>query len=268
MLDKYYTRDTVVAKCLDCFDVLECSMVIEPSAGNGAFIKEFKKRFSTPIIGYDIQPDDPSIIQKDFLTTTLADFDQYRFIICLGNPPFGRQNSLAVKFFNHCANFPNVYCIAMIFPKSFRKDSVKNRLNLSFHLEREIDIETDAFESADKQTVFDIPCIFQIWFRRQTPRLIVHPEKLQTDKFKFITNPENTNLVLSLRRVGFYSGKAKPYNNENKQTHYFIECKDQTIFNECFDYLNSLVWEFEDTVGARSISKQQFIQKINQKFVV
>jgi hypothetical protein len=269
LLDKYYTRKEIVYKCLDVllpFETTIPSAVIEPSAGNGAFIKAFREKNPIPIVGYDIQPDDPMIISKDFLTLKIDDFKRYgNFILCLGNPPFGKQNNLAIKFFNHCASIPNVYCIAMIFPKSFRKESIQNRLNLWFHLEKEFDLDHYAFESADQTKIYDIPCIFQIWFRKNIQRIRSNPEKLNSDQFEFISKSDikDNEYILSLRRVGFYAGKAKLFNDENNQSHYFIRCKTKTILDKVLTYLNDIVWSFEDTVGPRSISKQQFIHKLN-----
>lgn len=276
LLDKYYTRKEVVVKCLESLESLESfqpSAVIEPSAGNGTFLKTFQEKplnsTQIPIIGYDIQPDDPSILCSDFLKLQPEEFIKYgSSVLCLGNPPFGRQNNLAIKFFNHCANIPNVFCIAMIFPKSFRKESVQKRLNLWFHLEKEFDLERNSFESADQTEIFDIPCIFQIWFRKDTERIQpqieqLHPSNLESFNFIPKTDIKNNDYVLSLRRVGFYAGRAKIFEDENKESHYFIRCKTLKIRENLLKYLNSITWNLEDTVGPRSISKQQFIRKIN-----
>ena len=50
----------------------------------------------------------------------------------IGNPPFGRQSSLAIKFIRHSAKFCNT--ISFILPKSFKKDSMRNKVPLDFHL--------------------------------------------------------------------------------------------------------------------------------------
>ena len=53
-------------------------------------------------------------------------------ILVIGNPPFGRVSSLAIKFFNYSAKWANV--IAFIIPRTFRKTSIQNKLNNNFHL--------------------------------------------------------------------------------------------------------------------------------------
>ena len=43
----------------------------------------------------------------------------------IGNPPFGRQSSLAKKFIKHICSCDKTKTIAFILPKSFKKDSLK-----------------------------------------------------------------------------------------------------------------------------------------------
>ena len=59
-IDKFYTKETVVILCSDLIknfvDIGENDLIIEPSAGNGAFISEIKK-LSKNYKFYDIDPD-------------------------------------------------------------------------------------------------------------------------------------------------------------------------------------------------------------------
>ena len=48
----------------------------------------------------------------------------------LGNPPFGKNCSLAIKFFNKAAEFADL--IAFIIPRTFKRISIQNKLNLNF----------------------------------------------------------------------------------------------------------------------------------------
>ena len=61
------------------------------------------------------------------------DYNQYRGekILTLGNPPFGKNASLAQKFFNRSAIYSDA--IAFLIPRTFRKASMINRLNRNFH---------------------------------------------------------------------------------------------------------------------------------------
>lgn len=69
-------------------------------------------------------------------------------ILVIGNPPFGKVCSIAIKFFNHSANWAKI--IAFIIPRTFRHASVQNKLNKMFHLTYDEDVLTK-------------PCCFQIW---------------------------------------------------------------------------------------------------------
>ncbi len=93
-LDKFYTPKETVKRCIDIFfnmvDIENVTEIIEPSAGNGAFSLELD------CIAYDIEPGHDSIVKQDFLKLNLP-YKKGRAII--GNPPFGKRNNLALKFF-------------------------------------------------------------------------------------------------------------------------------------------------------------------------
>jgi hypothetical protein len=264
--DKFYTKQEVADMCIDflgCVNSFDC--IIEPSVGSGSLIKKFDGK---SVYGFDIEPEiseTRAIITKaDFLAIPVEQLNKGDNIIVLGNPPFGRQNSLAIKFFNHCSNISNVNCIAFILPKSFRKQSIQSKLNPFFHLEREMEIPEDAFEYKDQ--TYNIPCVFQIWIRKPERRPEIIQEKLESSQLEFIkmTEPKTTNdAIVSIRRVGFYAGKAKRYENENNQSHYFLKVVNTRLADLVIEYLNSIHWEFNNSVGPRSISKQEFIRELN-----
>lgn len=163
-LDKFYTIPEVSAKCLDhvasIYGWTEWDIVIEPSAGNGSFLKQIPLSNK---IGIDIAPEAEDIIEKDFLTYTPPPHSGK--ILVVGNPPFGRVSSTAVKFFNHASMWADV--IAFIIPRTFRRISVQNKLSKYFHLVFDEDIPM-------KPCSFEPPmmakCCFQIWEKRSSVR--------------------------------------------------------------------------------------------------
>ena len=163
-LDKFYTIPAVSKKCLDelgtHFDWHQWDLVLEPSAGNGSFLTQLPvdKR-----IGLDIAPEHPEIQTQDFLTYSPP--SAAKRVLVVGNPPFGRVSSLAIKFFNHAAQWASV--IAFIVPRTFRRVSVQNKLNLYFHLVHDQEIPTDPCAFTPPMMA---KCCFQIWERRDTPR--------------------------------------------------------------------------------------------------
>ena len=95
--DKFYTKPESVKIVIEFLPkITSRDLVIEPRAGNGSFSNILKAKFKN-VIAIDIEPEAEDIIVADFLT---YDFDikKYRKIHCVGNPPFGRQSTLARKF--------------------------------------------------------------------------------------------------------------------------------------------------------------------------
>lgn len=95
-LDKYYTPSSVVKAVLkvvekEIMPLEKFSRIIEPSAGNGAFLKLLPKTAA----GYDIAPEYDGIIQGDYLKQNIP---YMKDSIVIGNPPFGRSGMLAKEF--------------------------------------------------------------------------------------------------------------------------------------------------------------------------
>jgi predicted RNA methylase len=161
--DKYYTHPDVAYKFIDllnCFTELKNYKIIEPSAGNGSFLDALEDfHFGLEIIAYDIQPEDPRIIQADYLAlNNLYDPNS----ITLGNPPFGDRCSLAVKFLNKALEESKL--VAFILPISFRKYSVQNRINKDAKLFIDYKLEKDSFLLNGKP--YDINACFQVWGKK------------------------------------------------------------------------------------------------------
>ena len=90
-------------------------------------------------------------------------------ILVIGNPPFGKVSSTAIKFFNHSAKWANV--IAFIIPRTFRKPSVQNKLDNMFHLIYDEDVPTKPCSFTPPMMV---KCCFQIWEKKTFDRAIVN----------------------------------------------------------------------------------------------
>ena len=129
-IDKFYTNQDIVKKYIDKFKpyIAKNDLIIEPSAGCGVW--------TTPLhmfnlIAFDIQPEGEGIQQMNFLDVDLYAFESNLHFI--GNPPFGRQASLAKKFIKLICSCVNTQTIAFILPKSFKKDSFQKTFPLYFH---------------------------------------------------------------------------------------------------------------------------------------
>lgn len=268
-IDKYYTKDTIVDSCLNSIknyiNINSDDLIIEPSAGNGSFITGIKS-LSNNFIFYDLEPENKEIIKQDYL---LFDYEEltnkFNKIHIIGNPPFGRQSSLAIKFIKKSCEFCD--SISFILPKSFKKDSLKKKFSLNFHLVFENDLPDKSFLVDGIE--HDVPCVFQIWQKKDTKRLV--NKKLEPINFKFVEKPENLDNVeeskkpdISFRRVGVNAGTIDVNINEKSiQSHYFIKFTNNKSVNENIERLYNITYDFNNTVGPRSISKQELIFKFN-----
>ena len=111
-----------ITKVFELYDKSKLDLIIEPSAGNGSFYNQIE--FNDKV-GIDISPENENIKKMDFFDYKPP--EDKKNILVIGNPPFGKISSIAIKFFNHSANWSNI--IAFIIPKTFRRPSVQNRLN-------------------------------------------------------------------------------------------------------------------------------------------
>lgn len=204
-LEQYYTpTDTaeyLVGVCRSIIPNFDSLSKIEPSAGNGSFLN-----LLTNCKGYDIEPNHPDVIQKDYLTGETVKAD-----VVIGNPPFGRACSLATKFINRAAYSEAKY-IAFILPKSFRKWTIINRIDLSFHLihDKELDVN---YVDNDGQLINSsgkLNTVFQIWRRSAKLR-----EKIVVEDRGIIkkVSAEEANAVITLfgRNCGtVFTGQLPP----------------------------------------------------------
>ena len=256
-IDKFYTNANIVNKYIDKFKpfIKNNDLVIEPSAGNGVWTIPLHMY---NLIAFDIQPEGENIHQLDFLTLDLYKFQNDLHFI--GNPPFGRQSSLAKKFIKHITSCQKTQTIGFILPKSFKKDSFQKVFPLHYHLEYQDDVGKDAFLTNGKP--YNVPCVFQIWVKKDYNR--EKPIKLNPKGFEFT---KKLHGQYALRRVGVYAGKIIDMMNVSlekisEQSHYFIKLKQNN--DKFIEKYNSIKWEHNNTVGPKSISKQEFIREINK----
>lgn len=258
--DKFYTAPSISKLCLDYYkqhvNINDEDLCIEPSAGNGSFIFPILDNFKNYKF-YDIEPKNDTIETLDFLefnSETLIE-NNYKNIHIIGNPPFGRQSSMALKFLKKCATFCNY--IGFILPKSFKKDSMKNKIPNNFHNIFEVDLPENSF--LVEENIHDVPCIFQIWEKRTYNR--EKQVKLKPKNYKFVKQNEDHHIAF--RRVGVYAGNIyKETEDKSFQSHYFI--KFDKFSDELFNKLKKINYNSsEHTTGPKSIGKQELIKEFN-----
>lgn len=260
-IDKYYTSKPVVKQCIELVEdnihIGEKDIVIEPSAGNGAFIKRIKKLCSNYKF-YDIEPEHDEIKKQNFLEWDSKKYKKkYKNIHVIGNPPFGRQASLAIKFIKKCCEFAKT--ISFILPKSFKKESMKKHFTLNYHLISEFDLDVNAFLVNGEKC--DVPCVFQIWEFKDEFRICA--DKETPSHFKFVKKENKPDI--SVRRVGVYAGNiSKSIENKSIQSHYFIKFTNNKSIDKNIKKLEKIKFETDNTVGPKSISKPELIAEFNR----
>ena len=259
-LDKFYTKSDTAKLCIEKvkqhLEISPTDLIIEPSCGNGVFIEYIKTLTPTNnYLFYDIEPHHPDIIKQDYLELLVQD-NQSGKIHIIGNPPYGRQSSTAIKFIKKSCNFCDT--ISFILSKSFKKQSMQKRaFPLNFHLIYQFDLPFKSFIIDYKE--HDVPCVFQIWKKQSFNRVL---ELSTPHNYIFVKKHDNPDI--SVRRVGINAGHvSKEIDDKNPQTHYFIKFSCKSKKDDIISILSNVKFEHDNTVGAKSISKQELIKMWN-----
>ena len=259
---------------------------------------------------FDIDPKKGYMIEKDFLKLDLEKYNQAKQevphrIHCIGNPPFGRQSSTARKFIKKCSLFCDT--ISFILPKSFRKESYQKAFPLNFHLVKEYDLKKDSFllappmegtnasllQAWERKETHAVPCIFQIWEKKDHNRFI--EQKPVERGFKFVKKPSCLSIPASSG-----DGSIIPFGKQNifiENPHFgvlragggstcgrislqwedgvlcypeawlFIKLDEKydkvKFYEEYQKIVRSQYWKDDSNVAAKSISKPIFTKGIN-----
>ena len=269
--DKFYTTDKIAQFLVEKFYLrYPCARnIVEPSAGNGAFVHylcRFKYDSSDYFSAFDIDPKnirDNYIIpieRRDFLK---YDFNEHRLapasdsVYFIGNPPFGRQASLAKKFIKHITAWNKAKVIAFILPKSFKGIYMQKCFPLNWHLVEQIDIPANSF-TIDKEE-YSVQCVYQIWEKMSTNRSV--PPRIKPINYQFVTQKDSPDYAI--KRVGVNAGRILSNTNVSQQSHYFIKLNENTDKALFLSKYNTIKFDTDNTVGPRSISKQEFIAELN-----
>lgn len=253
-IDKYYTSPSAVQLCLsllkEVVPINESDTIIEPSAGSGAFYTKLKQ-IHPNTKGYDLLPEADDIEKQDFLTLELDPSQTYHFV---GNPPFGRQSTLAKKFIQKACMYGN--SVSFILPKSFKKESFQKVFPRNFHLK--VSLEIPSFSFHMNGSPLDVPCVFQIWVKEEVERNT--PDTIIPTYWKYVKKEDNPNIAI--RRIGGCAGRvSRDIEDKNPQCHYFLKL---SIDTESFisQYESIAHFDTNNTVGPRSISKQELNRQL------
>lgn len=252
-LDQFYTDPAYAQKFLDVIgkyvDLKKYDHVLEPSAGTGSFynLLDQNKR-----IGLDLEPKAPGIVKTDFFDWK---YPIGKKIITVGNPPFGKNAGLAVKFFNRAAEFSDV--IAFVIPRTFRKASIINRLDKNFHCVYDETVPDNSF--IFKGSSYNVPCAAQIWQREKNPRDRIVTYKLEQISHLFeLVEPVDSDFAI--QRVGGRAGLIRTTDRMDfsAESHYFIRAHDPRVLS-VFEKVDFDTVKF-NTAGNPSVSPSELIE--------
>ena len=267
-LDQFYTNKDIAKKYYEILrtkvNIDDYGVELEPSAGMGSFydLMDPNKR-----VGIDISPKHEEIIQQDFFDYIP---DKTKKYICIGNPPFGRVCSTAVKFFNKCATFSE--CIAFIIPRTFKRVSIQNKLNLKFKLIYNEDLPVTPCCFTPKMTA---KWCFQIWVKTEQKRELVRYDKTHKD-FGFLkhgpkdeknqpTPPNNCDFVI--KAYGGNCGEiidTELHLLRPKSWHWLKSNIDIKVLKNRFKQLDFSM--SKDTVRQDSLGQQELIYLYKLRF--
>jgi predicted RNA methylase len=257
--EQYYTPKPLalelVAQIEKVLGPLAGKTILEPAGGTGAFIEAVQAKGVTRVISFDIEPLHELVTQGNFLEQEIKETN----LITISNPPFGRNNSLSIPFFNHAAKVSDAICF--IVPRSWRKWSVTNRLDLGFELALDLDIEIDYVDSdgTPLSNKNHLATCFQIWKKANVSRSLVRV----TDK-GIIEKVSPDQADVSLTIFGYGCGKVKTqFEPVANTTQMFLKLKHPQALAalECVDYSKF----FKNTAYTEALSLQEINYLLNEE---
>jgi predicted RNA methylase len=231
--------------------------VIEPAGGTGSFLQAAKALKANKLISFDIEPKAEGVLLADFLLETKG-LEKISKAITISNPPFGRNNSLSIPFFNKAAQHSQY--IAFVVPRSWRKWSVLNRLNRNFHLIHDEDLSIDYVDELGEMVwqKARLNTCFQIWERRAELRPVV---KVKDQGLLSKVKPEEADVALTV--FGYGCGKVRTsFDRVPNSTIMFLKLHDRRVLKA----LQSVDFSkfYKNTAYTEALSLQEIRYLINE----
>jgi predicted RNA methylase len=257
--EQYYTPKSLaldlVVQIEKVLGPLAGKTVLEPAGGTGAFIEAVQAVGVSKVVSFDIEPLHELVTEGNFLEQEVKESN----LVTISNPPFGRNNSLSIPFFNHAALVSDAICF--IVPRSWRKWSVTNRLDLGFELTLDLDLEIDYVdaEGLPLSNKTHLATCFQIWKKADLPRALVRvADRGIIEK----VSPEQADVSLTI--FGYGCGKVKTeFEPVPNTTQMFLKLNHPQALAalESVDYSKF----FKNTAYTEALSLQEINYLLNEK---
>jgi predicted RNA methylase len=255
--EQYYTPKPLALELVTQIEKVLGSLagktILEPAGGTGAFIDAVQAKGVTRVISFDIEPLHELVSVGDFLEQEINESN----LITISNPPFGRNNSLSIPFFNQAAKVSDAICF--IVPRSWRKWSVTNRLNLGFDLALDLDIDYVDADGTPLSNKNLLATCFQIWKKADAPRTLVRVTDMGIIEK---VSPELADVSLTI--FGYGCGKVKTqFEPVANTTQMFVKLKHPQALAalERVDYSKF----FKNTAYTEALSLQEINYLLNEE---
>jgi predicted RNA methylase len=260
--EQFYTpkelAKTLTNKVAQVIGGLTNRTVIEPAGGTGSFVTAAKELGAKKVLSFDIEPKADGVILADFLTNEIKGVTD---AVTISNPPFGRNNSLSIPFFNKAANHSQY--IAFIVPRSWRKWSVINRLNRNFHLIHDEDLTIDYVDETGEMVwqKARLNTCFQIWEKKDTHRGLI-----KVKDFGLVTKVSPQEADVALTVFGYGCGKVRTeFDRIPNSTVMFLKLNDKRVLPA----LNRVDFSkfYKNTAYTEALSLQEIRYLLNQEIL-
>jgi predicted RNA methylase len=205
--EQFYTpqilAETLAKSLIEFVPDLAGRLILEPAGGTGSFIRASQALGVQNVVSFDIEPKFEGVKKADFLGVDLSGVAAHS-AVAISNPPFGRNNSLSIPFFNHAASACDT--IAFIVPRSWRKWSVINRLDRNFHLVSDVDVKVDYVDALGEPVgnKLRLNTCFQVWQYSATERRA----KITVQDLGVVTKVSPVEAAVALTIFGFGCGRV------------------------------------------------------------
>ena len=234
--------------------------IIEPAGGTGSFVKAARALGANKIMSFDIEPKAEGVLLADFLleTNRLAKLTDS---VTISNPPFGRNNSLSIPFFNKAAQHSQY--IAFVVPRSWRKWSVINRLNRNFHLIHDEELAIDYVDELGEMLwqKARLNTCFQIWERRSELRQL-----MKVSDFGLFSKVKPAEADVALTVFGYGCGKVRTtFDRVPNSTLMFLKLHDSRVLPalQKVDFSRF----YKNTAYTEALSLQEIRYLINEEIL-
>jgi hypothetical protein len=177
-----------------------------------------------------------------------------KFDLVIGNPPYGKNANLAIKFLNKAATVSDH--IHFVLPRTFRKSSVLNRVDPHLHLMHDQIVADEHFPGS-------ITTCYQVWHKKPHLRDMILEDVTHAD-FEFV-EPAEADVCVG-RVGGGPCGKVflDKFDQRSINSHYFLKVKDQSVINKLQSVSSLFRKAAEQTVGVPSLSKTELVKIYTQ----